>query len=150
MNVKRKCPLPYEDCSPSIEREREVQRQAQNDKVSWLPVNPRQNMCQMTPFLDAFLRFLWYMSSILLESELTALWTLPLGLGSNNRFSDLKSIFIWMFRYRLIKSQDRSYLFIYFYYYYYFLYMHFPVDAWSLAVSLAWPAFGSSRNKIYF
>ena len=37
---------------------------------------------------------------------LTMMWV---GLGSNNRFSDLKSIFIWMFRYRWIKSQDRSF-----------------------------------------
>ena len=27
--------------------------------------------------------------------------------------------------------------------------MHFTVDAWSLAVSLAWPAFGSSHNEIW-
>ena len=52
-----------------------------------------------------------------------------LGLGSNNRFSDLKSIFIWMFRYRLIKSQDRSF----YYYYYNFLICIFP---WMREVSL--------------
>ena len=44
---------------------------------------------------------------------LTRIFPTWLGLGSNNRFSDLKSIFIWMFRYRLIKSQDRSFFYFF-------------------------------------